>query len=137
MGEAARKTAKIRCGLRISLQFHGRVALAMAWHSLYGAARFGDIVVISQLRPTASGWAVIFLSVAVLSLGGCGRKGALDLPPNGGPQASAPAVNESEARAANQSGNALFNSNVDSAPVAGKGSKKSFILDPLLDERRQ
>jgi predicted small lipoprotein YifL len=110
----------------------------MAWHSLYGAARFGDIVVISQLRPTPSGWAVIVLSVAALSLGACGRKGGLDLPPNGStPQASAPAVNESEARAANQSGNALFNSNVDSAPAASRGSKKSFILDPLLDERRQ
>jgi predicted small lipoprotein YifL len=108
----------------------------MARQSLYGAARFGDIVVISQLRPTASGWAVIVLSVAALALGGCGRKGALDLPPNAGPQASAPAVNESEARAANQPGNALFNSNVDSAPAAAKGSKKSFILDPLLDERR-
>ena len=90
---------------------------------------------ISQLRPTASGWAVIVLSVAALALGGCGRKGALDLPPNAS-QASAPALNESEARAANQPGNALFNSNVDSAPAAAKGSKKPFILDPLLDERR-
>ena len=108
----------------------------MAWHSLYGAARFGDIVVISQLRPTASGWAVILLSVAALSLGGCGRKGALDLPPTANARASAPAATDSEAEAANRQGNALFNSNVDSAPTASRGSKKSFILDPLLDERR-
>jgi predicted small lipoprotein YifL len=71
----------------------------MAGHSLYGAARFGDIVVISQLRPTASGWAVIVLSVAALALGGCGRKGGLDLPPTGAAQTSAPAAVDSEAEA--------------------------------------
>lgn len=110
----------------------------MAWQSLYGAARFGDIVVISQLRPTASGWAVIILSLAALSLGGCGRKGALDLPPSANAQATAPVATDSETEARNrQKDNALFNSNVDSAPAASRGSKKSFILDPLLDERRQ
>ena len=87
-------------------------------------------------RPTRQRWAIILLGTAVLALGGCGRKGGLDLPPNGSPQASAPAVNESEAQTANRPGNALFNSNVDSAPAAAKGSKKPFILDPLLDERR-
>ena len=107
----------------------------MARQSLYGAARFGDVVVISQLRPIASGWAVILLGVAALSLGGCGRKGMLDLPPDA--HAQAPASVDSEAEAARAPGNALFNSNVDAPPSAAKGNKKPFILDPLLDERRQ
>jgi hypothetical protein len=30
---------------------------------LYGAARIGDFVVISNYRPSSSGWAIILLSV--------------------------------------------------------------------------
>ena len=44
--------------------------------------RIGDFVVISNYRLSSSGWAIILLSVAALALGGCGRKGGLDLPPN-------------------------------------------------------
>ncbi|WP_168193516.1 lipoprotein, partial [Bradyrhizobium sp. NAS96.2] len=36
---------------------------------------------ISKNRLTPSGWAIIVLSVSALALGGCGRKGPLDLPP--------------------------------------------------------
>jgi predicted small lipoprotein YifL len=99
---------------------------------LYGAARFGDIVVISQLRPTASGWAVIILSVAALALGGCGRKGPLDLPPAAAPSSSAAAPVDTEAERAAQPG--VFNPTYgsDSGPAASKGRKKPFILDPLL-----
>jgi predicted small lipoprotein YifL len=105
----------------------------MARQSLYGAARFGDIVVNKYLRPTASGWAVVLLTMAALSLAGCGRKGALDLPPTANAQAAAPTDTETEAA----SKGSLFNPNygTDAPPAAAKGSKKPFILDPLLDEK--
>src|SRR5438270_12283503 len=66
---------------KISLQFHGYPALARARQSLYGAARIGDFVVTRNYRLTRSGWAIIALSAAAIALGGCGRKGPLDLPP--------------------------------------------------------
>jgi predicted small lipoprotein YifL len=82
--------------------------------------------------PTASGWAIVLLSAAVLTLGGCGRKGMLDLPPNAAAQSSAAAAPDSEAEAASKP--SVFNPyyGTDAPPTAPKGSKKSFILDPLL-----
>ena len=107
----------------------------MARQSLYGAARFGDIVVKPDFR-SSSGWAVVLLSVVALSLAGCGRKGGLDLPPSA---SSAPVANvapDTEAEAASRP--SVFNPSygADAGPTAAKGSKKSFVLDPLLDERR-
>lgn len=98
---------------------------------MYGAARIGDFVVISNYRPSSSGWAIILLSVTALALGGCGRKAGLDLPPNA-PAAQAQAT-DSEAERAAQPG--VFNSTYGSeaGPSAPKGTKKKFILDPLLD----
>ena len=86
---------------------------------------------ISNYRPSSSGWAIILLSVTALALGGCGRKAGLDLPPNAPPVASA--TLDTEAERAAQPG--VFNSTYGSeaAPNAPKGSKKKFILDPLLD----
>jgi predicted small lipoprotein YifL len=87
-----------------------------------------------NLSPT--GWAVVLLGVIALSLGGCGRKGGLDLPPNASApsaaNASATAPLDTEAEAANKP--SVFNSTygTDVGPVAPKGTKKSFILDPLL-----
>ena len=84
----------------------------------------------------------------MLALGGCGRKGPLDLPPTGSQsqsdrsppgsqspaaQSSATAPTDTDAqRAATPS---VFNSTygADAAPVAGKGTKRPFILDPLLN----
>ena len=108
----------------------------MAGHSLYGAARFGDIVVNNHLRPTASAWAVVLLSVVALSLAGCGRKGALDLPPSASGANAAATSTDTEAEAARQP--SVFNSSygTDASPAAPKGKKRPFILDPLLDERR-
>jgi predicted small lipoprotein YifL len=106
---------------------------------LYGAARIGDFVVNRNLRPKSSGWAVIVLGMAVLTLAGCGRKGPLDLPPTASssnasaPMASAaPASADTAAEAAAKP--SLFNPNygTDAAPVAPKGRKKPFVLDPLL-----
>ena len=85
-------------------------------------------------RPTGRGWAIILLSAAVLALGGCGRKGALDLPPNTPPQAAAAAQADADhepAASAPSVYNPYYGS--DAPPAATKGSKKSFILDPLLD----
>ena len=70
----------------------------------------------------------------MLALGGCGRKGPLDLPPNTPPQAAAAAQADADhVPAASQP--SLFNPNygTDAPPAATKGSKKPFILDPLLN----
>ena len=103
----------------------------MLRHSLYGAARIGDFVVITNYRPSSSGWAIILLSVTALALGGCGRKSGLDLPPS----AAAPAapVTDTEAERAAQPG--VFNSTygTEAGPTAPRGGKKKFVLDPLLD----
>ncbi len=93
----------------------------------------GELVVISNYRPTSSGWAIILLSVTALALGGCGRKGGLDLPPNAPQLSAAPAGADTETERAAQPG--VFNSTYGSeaAPAAAKGRKKPFVLDPLLD----
>ena len=84
---------------------------------------------ISNYRPSSSGWAIILLSVTALALGGCGRKGGLDLPPNA-PQVSG--ASDTEAERAAQPG--VFNPGFgsDAPPTAAKGNKRPFILDPLL-----
>jgi predicted small lipoprotein YifL len=83
--------------------------------------------------PTSQRWAIILLGVAVLALGGCGRKGGLDLPPNASAQATAAEAAEAE-RAASQP--SVFNPNygTDAPPSAPKGRKKAFVLDPLLND---
>jgi predicted small lipoprotein YifL len=101
---------------------------------LYGAARIGDLFVNRNYSPTASGWTIILLSAAVLALGGCGRKGGLDLPPNASSRAdTAAAATDTEAEQASKP--SVFNPyyGTDAPPSAPKGSKKSFILDPLLN----
>ena len=104
----------------------------MAMQSLYGAARIGDIVVISNFRPTP-GWAVVPLSVVALALAGCGRKGPLDLPPTANAPAAAAATDTEAENAAKPS---VFNSTygADAAPAAPRGTRKPFILDPLLGD---
>jgi predicted small lipoprotein YifL len=99
---------------------------------LYGAARIGDFVVTSNYRLTPSGWAFILVAVAALALGGCGRKGPLDLPPTAAQSSTAAAPGDTEAERAAQPG--VFNPTYgsDSGPAASKGRKKSFVLDPLL-----
>ena len=100
---------------------------------MYGAPRIGDSVVISNYRPSSSGWAIILLSVTALALGGCGRKAGLDLPPTAAvPQAQATST-DSEAERAAQPGVFISTYGADGAPIAPKGGKKKFVLDPLLD----
>ena len=84
--------------------------------------------------PTYRGWAIIVLSAAVLALAGCGRKGGLDLPPSTPPQAAAAAQADADHEPA-ASQPSVFNPyyGSDAPPAAAKGSKKSFVLDPLLN----
>jgi predicted small lipoprotein YifL len=84
-------------------------------------------------RLTSSGWTIILLSVTALALGGCGRKGGLDLPPNAANASAQSATADSEAERAAQPG--VFNPGYGSeaAPTAAKGNKRPFILDPLLN----
>ena len=86
----------------------------------------------TNYRLTPSGWALILVGVAAIALGGCGRKGPLDLPPSAAQSSTAGAPLDTEAERAAQPG--VFNPTYgsDSGPAASKGSKKSFILDPLL-----
>jgi predicted small lipoprotein YifL len=83
-------------------------------------------------RLTSSGSALILLGVVALALGGCGRKGTLDLPPSASGPSQAAVEADSEAARASQPG--VFNPNYgsDAAPAAPKGRQKPFILDPLL-----
>lgn len=81
-------------------------------------------------------WTLLVVGAAALSLAACGRKGPLDLPANSPPapqMSAAPADTATDA--ANKPG--LFNSGygADSAPAATRGTKKPFILDPLLDSK--
>ena len=91
----------------------------------------GIFVVSSNWRLTPSGWAIIVLSASALVLGGCGRKGPLDLPPNA-MNSSAVGQEPQDDRVA-PPGSTNPGYNVEGGPAASKGRKKPFILDPLLD----
>jgi predicted small lipoprotein YifL len=84
--------------------------------------------------PTCQGWAIIFLSAAVLALGGCGRKGPLDLPPTSSAQPAAAAPTDTGAEQASRP--SVFNPSygTDAPPTAPKGGRKAFVLDPLLND---
>ena len=86
-------------------------------------------------RPTSQGWAIILLSAAVLALGGCGRKGPLELPPTASSQQQPAAAVHADTEADQASKPSVFNPSygADAAPTAGKGPKRAFILDPLLN----
>ena len=85
-------------------------------------------------RPNHRGWAIILLCATTLALGGCGRKGGLDMPPNASSsQAAAAAAADSEAEQAARSGTFNPSSAGDTQLTAPKGRKKAFVLDPLLD----
>jgi len=85
--------------------------------------------------PTCQGWAIIVLSAAVLALGGCGRKGPLDLPPTASAAAAAAAQADADHEPA-ASPPSVFNPSygTDAPPTATKGRKKAFVLDPLLND---
>ena len=85
-------------------------------------------------RATCRRWVLILVATSALALSGCGRKGPLDLPPSATAEQRANAVPDPNVpQQANQPN--LFNPNAasDSLPTAGKGPKRSFPLDPLLN----
>jgi predicted small lipoprotein YifL len=101
---------------------------------LYGAARIGDFAVICDFRPKVSGWAVLFVSIAALTLSGCGRKGPLDLPPTASSASTANIAPSGDTATDAAAKPSVFNPSygADAAPAAAKGQKKPFVLDPLL-----
>jgi predicted small lipoprotein YifL len=84
-------------------------------------------------RPKYQGWALIVLGAAALALGGCGRKGPLDLPPTASSQPVAAAQSDPAADQASKP--SLFDPSygANAPPTAGRGPKKPFVLDPLLN----
>ena len=91
----------------------------------------------SKFRPAGSGWAIIVLSLTALALAGCGRKGPLDLPPTASSASTANIAAPTDTEIEAQKTPSVFNPTygADAAPAAPKGNKKSFILDPLLDDK--
>ena len=87
----------------------------------------------SNQRPKYQAWALVALGAAALALGGCGRKGPLDLPPTASAPPAAAVQSDPAAEQANKP--SVFNSSygADAMPATPKGPKKPFVLDPLLN----
>jgi predicted small lipoprotein YifL len=75
---------------------------------------------------------LVAVAAMALALAGCGRKGPLDLPPTASGQPVVEQGDTDEEREAAKG--TVFDPSygTNAAPKAAKGSKKSFILDPLL-----
>jgi predicted small lipoprotein YifL len=71
----------------------------------------------------------------LLALGGCGRKGGLDLPPvaSGSQPAYAAPASAPVAPQLSPLGSSFDPSVPDEKPTAAPGVKKRIILDPILD----
>jgi predicted small lipoprotein YifL len=99
------------------------------------ALRICDVT--RDISRTYRRWTLVLLGAAALALSGCGRKGPLDLPPTASsqPGATANAVQPDPTATAEASKPNMFNPNYgsDQLPVAGKGPKRPFALDPLLN----
>lgn len=78
---------------------------------------------------------LVVLAAGALGLGGCGRKGPLQLPPNAAQNAAGePIQSEVDTRnSAAASQGVLFGNADEPPPVAPRGNRKKFILDPILD----
>jgi predicted small lipoprotein YifL len=87
-----------------------------------------------NLRPRRQGWALVLLSAAVLALAGCGRKGALDLPPNASAEAAAAAQANADHEPAAKGSVFDPSYGANGPPTAPKGVKRPFVLDPLLND---
>nr|WP_228748209.1 lipoprotein [Bradyrhizobium sp. BR 10289] len=77
------------------------------------------------------------MSLTALALAGCGRKGPLDLPPTASSASTANIAAPTDTEIEAQKTPSVFNPTygADAPPVAPKGSKRSFVLDPLLDDK--
>lgn len=96
---------------------------------------FGDISVTGNTRSAAAKLALFGAAALLIALGGCGRKGPLDLPPtasNPPPQAGPTAQAPGSPTGTNPLG--LLDPNPqEQAPQAAPGRRKRIILDPILD----
>jgi predicted small lipoprotein YifL len=93
----------------------------------------GIVAVNRTLNPVSAGWTLAVLTAVALALAGCGRKGPLDLPPSAAGQPVVEQGDTDEERAASK-GNVFDPSyGVNASPKAAKGTKKPFLLDPLLN----
>jgi predicted small lipoprotein YifL len=89
--------------------------------------------VTSNYRPKYQGWALILLGATVLALGGCGRKGPLDLPPSASSQPVAAVQGNTEADQASKPSVFDPSYGANALPTTPKGPKRPFALDPLLN----
>ncbi len=76
----------------------------------------------------------MLVGVTALTLAGCGRKGPLDLPPTASSASTANLQQPTDTAAQEAAKPSVFNPSygANAAPVAGKGQKRPFVLDPLL-----
>jgi len=82
--------------------------------------------------PVSAGWTLVAVAAVALALAGCGRKGPLDLPPNAaGPVVEQGDTGEEHAAAKGNVFDPSYGAN--ELPKTPKGSKRPFILDPLLN----
>jgi predicted small lipoprotein YifL len=93
----------------------------------------GDFDVNRNCCPRYRGLALVLLGATALALAGCGRKGPLDLPPTASSQPVASVQGDPAADPASKP--SVFNPSygADAPPTAGRGPKKPFLLDPLLN----
>jgi len=77
----------------------------------------------------------VLVSVAALTLSGCGRKGPLDLPPNASSASTANLQPPTDTAAEQAAKPSVFNPTygAEAPPMAGRGPKRPFALDPLLN----
>jgi predicted small lipoprotein YifL len=96
----------------------------------------GNFAVRSTTSPAPLRWAALVLFAVTLALTGCGRKGPLDLPPNSAAPPIAANTNPNAAAVDAEANKGSFfdpsSTGSDQPPAAGKGKKRSFVLDPLL-----
>ena len=84
-------------------------------------------------RPKYRGWALVLLGAALLALGGCGRKGPLELPPTASSQPGAAVQGNGDADQASKPSVFDPSYGANAPPAAGRGPKRPFALDPLLN----
>jgi predicted small lipoprotein YifL len=91
---------------------------------------------IRPARARRAPWALLVLTAATLALGGCGRKGGLDLPPQAAAQpmgTAAPATDPAANSAAGKGASVFAPTTPTDEAQAARGRKRSFVLDPILD----
>ena len=86
----------------------------------------------SHSRPLSTRWTLVAVATIALALAGCGRKGPLDPPPNAlAPVAEQGDSGEEHTVAKGTVFDPTYGAN--GLPATPKGSKRSFVLDPLLN----